>query len=197
MKILHRSVASRTVGLIVFIFTVAAALPLQASGGTDYESRLFRLEQLMDRQQAAASNISSGDNAWVLTSTALVLLMTAPGLILLARGDPVFIGGRTFLLEVIPPPDLAFVICSFLSLLPSKNGVKQLNGRGRSDSRVRAPLDNAGQHCVDDRLCVQEIIHRCRLIEQPMLPADTLGPAAAGGVGFTLHRFVPPLRVLR
>jgi Amt family ammonium transporter len=57
---------------------------LSAADASSLEQRLSHLEQL------AASNpppvINSGDNAWLLASSALVLLMTAPGLILFYGG---------------------------------------------------------------------------------------------------------------
>ena len=46
------------------------------------EDRLVRLEETA----AAAPKINAGDNAWMLASSALVLMMTAPGLILFYGG---------------------------------------------------------------------------------------------------------------
>lgn len=51
-----------------------------ASPGTDTNARLSRLEQ------QAADAKSSADNAWMLTSSALVLMMTGPGLALFYGG---------------------------------------------------------------------------------------------------------------
>ena len=45
-----------------------------------------RVAQLEARVQATAPAVNSGDNAWVLASAALVLMMTAPGLILFYGG---------------------------------------------------------------------------------------------------------------
>ena len=86
MKNLKRSVLSMLLGLIAFLLTGTSAVNLYASGGTSYEQRITRLEQLAENQQAAASGINSGDNAWLLVSSALVLMMTAPGLILFYGG---------------------------------------------------------------------------------------------------------------
>jgi Amt family ammonium transporter len=55
----------------------SAATP---SPATDVNSRLARLEQ------QAADAKSSADNAWMLTSSALVLMMTGPGLALFYGG---------------------------------------------------------------------------------------------------------------
>jgi Amt family ammonium transporter len=87
MNSLFRSMTSFfPVALAAFIFVCASQTPVQASGGTSYEQRITRLEQLAEQNQAAQSGINSGDNAWVLASAALVLMMTAPGLILFYGG---------------------------------------------------------------------------------------------------------------
>jgi ammonium transporter, Amt family len=65
--------------LLGFGLSVSAAEP--ASGSV--ESRLAQLEAKVN---AAAPSINSGDNAWLLVSAALVLMMTAPGLILFYGG---------------------------------------------------------------------------------------------------------------
>src|ERR1035437_5866698 len=53
-----------------------------AEAAATLEQRIARLEQ----KAASAPAINSGDNAWVLASAALVLMMTAPGLILFYGG---------------------------------------------------------------------------------------------------------------
>jgi Amt family ammonium transporter len=83
-QFLRSLVSSIVVGLVTLFFTGSEMTSLQAAEGATLEQRIARLEQ------AAASNppptINSGDNAWVLASSALVLLMTAPGLILFYGG---------------------------------------------------------------------------------------------------------------
>jgi len=69
----------------VLVFLFAQALCAQSgapapSPSTDVTARLARLEQ-----QAAEAK-SSADNAWMLTSAALVLMMTGPGLALFYSG---------------------------------------------------------------------------------------------------------------
>jgi len=68
--------------LLFFLLTrpllLAQAAPSPAS--TDTNSRLVKLEQ------QAADAKSSADNAWMLTSSALVLMMTGPGLALFYGG---------------------------------------------------------------------------------------------------------------
>jgi ammonium transporter, Amt family len=44
------------------------------------------IEERIAKLEAAAGGVNSGDNAWMLTSAALVLMMTAPGLILFYGG---------------------------------------------------------------------------------------------------------------
>jgi Amt family ammonium transporter len=73
-------------GILSFLIVVAAICPVFAqSAGTsasvaDTNARLAKLEQ----QTADAK--SSADNAWMLTSSALVLMMTGPGLALFYGG---------------------------------------------------------------------------------------------------------------
>ena len=57
-----------------------AASSVSQQVGASLESRLTKLEQ------QAADAKSSADNAWMLTSSALVLMMTGPGLALFYGG---------------------------------------------------------------------------------------------------------------
>ena len=75
------------VGLRSLLFFVLLALAvwatnLHAAAPDTVEARLAALEA----KAAAVSPISSGDNAWLLCSSALVLMMTAPGLMLFYGG---------------------------------------------------------------------------------------------------------------
>lgn len=67
--------------VLVTLFFGLGARAAESAPGT-VEARLALLES----KAAAAPAINSGDNAWVLTSAALVLMMTAPGLILFYGG---------------------------------------------------------------------------------------------------------------
>jgi Amt family ammonium transporter len=60
--------------------TLFAGLAVAQTGGTDISNRLDALDK------AARAAQMSGDNAWMLTSAALVLMMTAPGLALFYCG---------------------------------------------------------------------------------------------------------------
>jgi ammonium transporter, Amt family len=69
--------------LLLFAFVpvlFAQNVGVPPSPGTDVSSRLAKLEQ------QAADAKSSADNAWMLTSSALVLMMTGPGLALFYGG---------------------------------------------------------------------------------------------------------------
>jgi len=61
-------------------------------------------------QDAATPTIDSGDTAWMLTSTALVLLMTIPGLAL-------FYGGMVRKMNVLATVTQSFAICCLVAVL--------------------------------------------------------------------------------
>jgi Amt family ammonium transporter len=69
----------------VLFFFLSVMLPGRADDSASVEQRLTRLEQLAAGHEVAGK-INTGDNAWMLVSTALVLMMTAPGLILFYGG---------------------------------------------------------------------------------------------------------------
>ncbi len=67
----------------LFLLVLFAARPLTAADTVaGLEARLAQLEA----RAGAATPLNTGDNAWVLVSSALVLMMTAPGLILFYGG---------------------------------------------------------------------------------------------------------------
>src|SRR5882757_2917538 len=67
--------------------TAAVAQPATATAGTSDAARLAALEkQTADNTAAAAAAQSAGDNAWMLVSAALVLMMSGPGLALFYGG---------------------------------------------------------------------------------------------------------------
>jgi ammonium transporter, Amt family len=70
--------------LLLLLFTCVTLTALAAAEpARTTESRLAALEAKVG---PASSLVSSGDNAWLLVSSALVLMMTAPGLILFYGG---------------------------------------------------------------------------------------------------------------
>jgi Amt family ammonium transporter len=73
--------------LLVPFLAIPALTLAQQPAGSDTQARIAALEQAVhDAQAASASAQSAGDNAWMLTSAALVLLMTGPGLALFYGG---------------------------------------------------------------------------------------------------------------
>jgi Amt family ammonium transporter len=68
--------------LVAAFFLIYFLLPQAFPATGSLEERLAKLEE----SAAAAPKINSGDNAWMLASSALVLMMTAPGLILFYGG---------------------------------------------------------------------------------------------------------------
>ena len=87
MNFLRRFAKSLRLRLLLPIFCVlagsGATLANAADAGASLEQRVAQLEQA---SQSSAPAINTGDNAWLLASCALVLMMTAPGLILFYGG---------------------------------------------------------------------------------------------------------------
>src|SRR5688572_27165654 len=71
---------NRVHAVLIAVVFVIFTLPSFCATAPTLEERLQKLEA------SAAPPISSGDNAWMLASSALVLMMTAPGLILFYGG---------------------------------------------------------------------------------------------------------------
>ena len=67
-------------GLVLFSLAVSSAYAGPEAGTVEF--RLAALEAKVN----IASGIDNGDNAWLLVSSALVLMMSAPGLILFYGG---------------------------------------------------------------------------------------------------------------
>ncbi len=74
------------------------------------ELKPLSLEERVARVEAAQSGVNSGDNAWMLASSALVLMMTAPGLIL-------FYGGLVRQKNVLATMMHSLFLMAFISLL--------------------------------------------------------------------------------
>ena len=93
--------------LFLLVFSFSSPLWAQnagASSSTDVASRLAALEQ------QAADAKSSADNAWMLTSAALVLMMTGPGLAL-------FYGGLVRKKNVLATMMQSFAMMAIISVL--------------------------------------------------------------------------------
>jgi ammonium transporter, Amt family len=75
--------SARLLLLLPVACALLGALPASAADAASLEQRVAKLEAA---SQPAAPAINNGDNAWLLASCALVLMMTAPGLILFYGG---------------------------------------------------------------------------------------------------------------
>jgi Amt family ammonium transporter len=68
------------------LFSLIALLALFTGLSHAAEIKPLTVEERLAKVEAAQSGINSGDNAWLLVSAALVLMMSAPGLILFYGG---------------------------------------------------------------------------------------------------------------
>ena len=93
--------------------------PVYAQGAGTIEERVARLEAA-SRQ---APVINAGDNAWVLASAALVLMMTAPGLIL-------FYGGLVRRKNVLGTMMQSLILMALVSVLWMVYGYSMAFGEG-------------------------------------------------------------------
>src|SRR6202048_2527273 len=82
-------------------------------------------KRLGDLEKAAKAAQSAGDNAWMLTSAALVLLMTGPGLAL-------FYGGLVRTKNVLSTMMHSFVLMAVVSVLWAVVGYSIAFGEGNS-----------------------------------------------------------------
>ena len=84
MNFFRHFIASVRLLLVLCAWLGLGAMSVNAADtGASLEQRVAKLEAA---SQPAASAINTGDNAWLLASSALVLMMTAPGLILFYGG---------------------------------------------------------------------------------------------------------------
>ncbi len=95
--------------------------PAYAQGAGSIEERVARLESA-SRQ---APVLNTGDNAWVLASAALVLMMTAPGLIL-------FYGGLVRRKNVLGTMMQSLILMALVSALWMVYGYSMAFGEGNS-----------------------------------------------------------------
>jgi ammonium transporter, Amt family len=95
--------------LVVVLCLLTHVAPAQTSGGTgaSSEAQSARIAKL---EQAVADAKSSGDNAWMLMSSALVLMMTGPGLAL-------FYGGLVRKKNVLATMMQSFAMMAIVTLL--------------------------------------------------------------------------------
>jgi Amt family ammonium transporter len=90
------------------------------------QAQIAALQQAINNQQAAtASAQSAGDNAWMLTSAALVLLMTGPGLAL-------FYGGLVRKKNILGTMMQSFAMMSLVTILWAIAGYSLAFGHGNA-----------------------------------------------------------------
>jgi Amt family ammonium transporter len=111
-----------SLSLLVFGFPSLALA--QTAASADTQARIAALEQALKSNQAAtASAQSAGDNAWMLTSAALVLLMTGPGLAL-------FYGGLVRKKNILATMMQSFAMMGLVSILWALVGYSLAFGHG-------------------------------------------------------------------
>ncbi len=126
MKAVHRLACVFFMGLILGMGIFGAGLSafsadVAGDGAAGVEARLARLEQAAK----SASAINSGDNAWMLVSTGMVLMMTAPGLIL-------FYGGLVRSKNVLATMMHSLILMGLVSVLWAVFGYSVAFGEGNA-----------------------------------------------------------------
>ena len=107
--------------VVLFMFGSFFTRVVPAQSAPSIEARLAQLEAKAN----AATSLNSGDNAWLLVSSALVLMMTAPGLIL-------FYGGLVRQKNVLSTMMHSLVLMGVVSLLWVLFGYSVAFGRGNA-----------------------------------------------------------------
>ena len=105
---------------------------LRMAGGAAAVTALTALPALA--QQAETPKLDSGDTAWMLTSTVLVLMMTIPGLAL-------FYGGMVRKKNVLATVMQSFAVCCLMSVLWMIIGYSLAFGDGGSFNSYVGGLD--------------------------------------------------------
>jgi Amt family ammonium transporter len=114
-------IVTRIVLLGLLLFFLGASSASAATSTPTIESRLADLEAKVN----ASSGIDSGDNAWLLVSAALVLMMSAPGLIL-------FYGGLVRQKNVLGTMMHSLVLMGLVSVLWVLYGYSMAFGQGNA-----------------------------------------------------------------
>jgi Amt family ammonium transporter len=110
--------------LSVVLGIPALTLAQAPAPAADTQMRIAALEQAVRNAQAAAASAqSAGDNAWMLTSAALVLLMTGPGLAL-------FYGGLVRRKNILGTMMQSFAMICLVSILWAIVGYSLAFGHG-------------------------------------------------------------------
>jgi len=116
----------KCVGLLLFILAMSGFLAAQApSGGSEVSSANPQADRIAKLEQQAAAGKAAADNAWMLTSAALVLMMTGPGLAL-------FYGGLVRKKNVLGTMMHSFALMAIVTLLWGIIGYSLSFGSGNS-----------------------------------------------------------------
>jgi Amt family ammonium transporter len=118
------------IGLSIVLVCIAVqGLPAQTSGNASVEAAASpangQSERLIKLEQQVADAKSAGDNAWMLTSSALVLMMTGPGLAL-------FYGGLVRKKNVLATMMQSFTLMALVTVLWALFGYSLSFGSGNS-----------------------------------------------------------------
>jgi Amt family ammonium transporter len=109
--------------LLLWIFTTPSSHCFSADGAPTIEEQVPRLQAA--NVGSAVPAVSSGDNAWLLVSSALVLMMTAPGLIL-------FYGGLVRRKNVLSTMGHSLILMAIVSALWMVYGYSLAFGKGNA-----------------------------------------------------------------
>src|SRR5687768_4572548 len=118
MNAIHQRHAGNYIMWFLLLFAALSPAAFAA------EIQNLSLEDRVKQLEAARTTISSGDNAWMLTSAALVLMMTAPGLIL-------FYGGLVRSKNVLGTMMHSMFLMGLASLIWAVFGYSMAFGEGR------------------------------------------------------------------
>ena len=113
---------------LLFLFALSPNLALAvapAIGSSPVAQAPATQAQITALQQAVASAQSAGDNAWMLTSAALVLLMTGPGLAL-------FYGGLVRRKNILGTMMQSFAMMGLITILWALVGYSLAFGHGNA-----------------------------------------------------------------
>jgi ammonium transporter, Amt family len=116
-------------GIKFILFSAVLGMPalaLAQSATPDTQAQIAALQQSVKAAQAASANAqSAGDNAWMLVSAALVLLMTGPGLAL-------FYGGLVRKKNILGTMMQSFAMMGLVTILWAVVGYSLAFGHGSS-----------------------------------------------------------------
>ena len=116
----------KRIGLLFFFLLFSGLLPGQTpSGGSAVSSTDTQAARIAKLEQQAAAGKAEADNAWMLTSAALVLMMTGPGLAL-------FYGGLVRKKNVLGTMMHSFALMAIVTLLWGIIGYSLSFGSGNS-----------------------------------------------------------------